>query len=261
MTGDTQSDSDAMTVVQISTSANAASTADRSRRTFGVGETVVMYAQPRISDANVFYPALGVCSNANGEVVYCAPHQPCSDSVLVAVENVTHTITFNVIKPTAYATTIASSNEWPLASGQAGAFEVKLNVELRPKSVSFAKMQVIELPRVANDAEGYFAEPSMTHILDHGTHGAGRWMPINAHNVYVDTVSAECFFAPWGNGGSFTWPIPVAWRVGTEAGVENPLCNMDQRFELDSNGTVRIKKFNRVFERPVNGGIQFGGDN
>jgi len=58
---------------------------------------------------------------------------------------------------------------------------------------------------------------------------------------------------PWLNGGSFTWPIPNAWRVSGDTGVTNLFGNTDQRFELDADGTARLKKFYRVGERMTNG--------
>ena len=58
---------------------------------------------------------------------------------------------------------------------------------------------------------------------------------------------------PWLGGGSFTWPIPNAWRVEGDVGVTNTFCNTDQRFELDANGTSRLKKFGYTGELMTNG--------
>ena len=58
---------------------------------------------------------------------------------------------------------------------------------------------------------------------------------------------------PWLGGGSFTWPVPNAWRVKDDVGAENVFCNTDQRFELDADGTARLMKFNCTGERMTNG--------
>ena len=56
----------------------------------------------------------------------------------------------------------------------------------------------------------------------------------------------------WGEGGSFTWPIPVTWRCRGDDGVTNVFCYTDQRFELDADGTVRVIKFGYCGERTTN---------
>jgi hypothetical protein len=39
-----------------------------------------------------------------------------------------------------------------------------------------------------------------------------------------------------------SWEMPAVWRFYQEEGVENSLTMLTQRFELDANGTSRIKK-------------------
>ena len=52
--------------------------------------------------------------------------------------------------------------------------------------------------------------------------------------------------------GSFTWPIPNAWRVKNDVGTMHIFCNTDQRFELDADGTDRVMKFRRAGELSTN---------
>ena len=60
---------------------------------------------------------------------------------------------------------------------------------------------------------------------------------------------------PWGQGGGFTWPITNAWRVAHDNAVTNHFSHRlkyDQTFELDSNGTVRIRKMGYTIQRTTN---------
>ena len=124
---------------------------------------------------------------------------------------------------------------------------------LMPRIVSFKEVQIVELPRVATDAVGYYAQPSKTNLLDHGMHGAGTWAGVEDYNVVRDDAFMEENPPPWLGGGSFTWPIPNAWRVKNDVGVTNVFCDTDQRFELDANGTSRVMKFGYAGERMTNG--------
>ena len=55
-------------------------------------------------------------------------------------------------------------------------------------------------------------------------------------------------------GGSLTWPIPMAWRFAFGNGPlpQNVFTEYTQRFELDANGTTRIRKFGFCAERMTN---------
>lgn len=105
---------------------------------------------------------------------------------------------------------------------------------------------------MATNAIGYYAQPDRSDELDHGKRGGGNWGGVGYGNEYIDHVAAGYVAPPWGDGGSFTWPIPVAWRGRHDEGVTNVFYHADQRFELDANGTVRVFKFGYCGERTTN---------
>ena len=71
-------------------------------------------------------------------------------------------------------------------------------------------------------------------------------------NIVNDMARMAVNNPPWLDGGSFTWPIPNAWRVKSDVGTMHIFCNTDQRFELDADGTARVMKFRRVGELSTN---------
>ena len=137
--------------------------------------------------------------------------------------------------------------------GQSGGFVLDFTCRLLPEYVSFANIEIIELPRIASDAIGYYAQPCKTNLWNHGSHGAGVWNVVAGENLIYDKAQMEINEPPWLNGGSFTWPIPNAWRIAGDEATTNVFCSTDERFELDVDGTTRLSKFNYVGERQTNG--------
>ena len=78
----------------------------------------------------------------------------------------------------------------------------------------------------------------------------------NVWDKVLDGLQDEVFISelepPWSDGEGYTWPVPNYWRVIGDATQGKCFCNTDQRFELDGNGTARIKKFGLVFECDTN---------
>ena len=157
-----------------------------------------------------------------------------------------------ILEPIAFLTQVVSTNVYA-EIGQSGGFCTTFRRRIIPENVSFANLQIIELPRVATDATGYYLQPSKEHLLDHGDNGAGEWIDVDDRNSAFDTAGMGINESPWLGGGSFTWPIPVAWRVSDDDCATNVFCSTDQRFELDADGTSRVLKFNHVSERMTNG--------
>ena len=128
------------------------------------------------------------------------------------------------------------------------------NCRLLPEYVSFYKrVEVVEVACTSTDPDGYYAQPSKLHLLDHGQYGAGRWNAVGQENGISDEATMEINYPPWLGGGSFTWPIPNRWRKSGSAVDGKYFCNTDQRFELDADGASRMRKFGHIGERMTNG--------
>ena len=159
---------------------------------------------------------------------------------------------FNILEPSGYNVINVNSNIFATA-GVSGGFEMLFELRVLPRRVSFKNVELIELSRVATDADGYYAQPSKTNLLDHGKNGAGKWNGVGDQNTAGDKACMTVNDPPWLGGGSFTWPVPNAWRVVGDNVDGTIFCNTDQRFELDADGTARLKKFRYTGERMTNG--------
>ena len=220
------------------------------RRVFGVGETASIYKTPNITATAI--ASRGECEIKQSHVKYICPHSGGEDEVVITAKDCSHSMAFNIQEPTGYNVINVYSNITAQV-GESGGFGMDFRCRLLPRRVSFKNVQVIELPRVATNAVGYFAQPSKADLLDHGEHGAGTWNGVGERNIVNDETFMRKNPQPWLGGGSFTWPIPNAWRVEGDVGVTNTFCNTDQRFELDANGTSRLKKFGYTGELTTNG--------
>ena len=92
--------------------------------------------------------------------------------------------------------------------------------------------------------------------LNHANQGADIWTHLAADNTLVNQAySGFCIltYSP----GSFAWPVPVVWEVGTAISATNrPVAwNQDQQFSIDSSGTVTVRKFGRSITRTTSDNI------
>lgn len=78
-------------------------------------------------------------------------------------------------------------------------------MQILPDDVPFYHLDIREVPEIATDAEGYFAQLQYADYLDHGKHGAGGWSSLNEYNCIGDKASMPWLEQPWLDGGSFTW--------------------------------------------------------
>jgi hypothetical protein len=93
------------------------------------------------------------------------------------------------------------------------------------------------------NATRYFLHPSRTNWLDHSQCGANVWC------VIPTTDRAGCEGEcpqPWGEGGAYSWSIPILWRFKTNPESEKYLCTIEQSFSIDSNGTYKVSKFGYI---------------
>ncbi len=245
------SDSVALTVADVWHLAVSEEPKERCRNTLGVGESVIFYYRPR--DIQIASSATSgeFLSSVDGMLPYYAPYTQDVSNVALSLGEVTCNVPFSIIEPQGMVVENVETNAYEFA-GYAGIFEMTFHNRLVPTNVSFYAIETIEIPLVATNAIGYYAQPDRSDELDHGKRGGGNWGGVGYGNEYIDHVAAGYVAPPWGDGGSFTWPIPVAWRGRHDEGVTNVFYHADQRFELDANGTVRVFKFGYCGERTTN---------
>ena len=220
--------------------------------TLGVGEQVMFYSEPNGLLTNAVCTAGSITNlSEEGEAVFKAPSHATPVSVTVDCRGTSVPFSFDVIEPCGYAV----DRVIPLyleRTNEAGYITIFFMNSLLPTNVSFYAVQVMEIPTISTNAVGYYSQPSQTNALDHGKCGAGEWISLVDDNGYSDKASEGSIPPPWLDGGSYTWEIPFAWRLVDDANATNIFCHFDQRFELDADGTARVRKFGYCGERTTN---------
>ena len=228
---------------------------DRHRKELGVGEKVDINFLPTIPFSSVYSSVSsgGITPNGNANYQYTAPTNACNDEVVfTALTGDCCPIPFSILEPTgSIVVNVASNLENHL--NIAGTFEIYFDLVLAPTNVSFKnRIEVAEIGGVAANATGYFSSPSLAGLLDHGQHGAARWVKIEDENFAgMDTIGPGALYPPFSDG-SFTWPIPNHWRMVGDSGVGKWFCNNDQHFAITTNGTTSVWKFGKRGTRMLN---------
>ena len=251
LSGESMTDEDSMTVVMLRAVAAAPWPTNTIRRIFGVGEGVSIYKTPNL--ATTASATRGTCESGKYCIKYRCPYSEGSDNVTISVDGTAHTMSFGILEPTGYKV-IRRTRKAFAQPGTSGGFIITFTCRLLPRYVSFSEnIEVVEVARVSQDPSGYYAQPRKSHLLDHGLHGAGDWNVVEGENRITDKATMEINDLPWLGGGAFTWPIPNKWRKAGSSWPGIEFCDTDQRFELDADGTARLKKFHYVGERLTNG--------
>lgn len=240
-----------ITVVEVYHFTKATVPSDRERLVWGVGEEISFFTWPQECNLSVSSSVGLFASSVNGHHVLISPLNAQTGSVYFACQETFKKIDVEFVAPETYLVENITPTIFDV-KGESGLFELYFDNLILPTNVSFYALQVIEVPMVSTNAVGYFADPSRSELLDHGKRGAGNWSGVSMGNGSYDIVLVGCNEKPWGQGGSYTWPIPNAWRWSLDPIATNVFTQNDQRFELDADGTARVKKFGYCGERTTN---------
>ena len=250
--GDTINESRRLTVAEVWHETIAPVLSNPGRTELGVGEDVWFFVKPEQLNISGIVSAGKVSNSLGSSFLYTAPSTACKAVVTIDLGAAAAVREFNVIAPTGYEVSSVLA-KYINAPNMAGLFSLEFDTKLKPTTVSFYAVQVMEIPMVSTNALGYFALPEHADALDHGNRGAyGKWTDVGYDNSSPDIVQVGHYAMPWGDGGSYTWPIPNVWHVKGEDQVTNVFVQTDQRYELESNGTARVFKFGYVGERTTN---------
>ena len=136
-------------------------------------------------------------------------------------------------------------------STSAGHFIADMLLAVMPTNVSFQNLRFMEKGMPSTDVVGYFTNSWCSSWVTHVGNGADKWYELENGNLCGDRVGMPPLPLPWGDGGSFSWPIPNLWRVLNSSNThEIPhVLSFDQRFQLDADGTSRVLKHDCRIQR------------
>ncbi|MEI7534033.1 MAG: hypothetical protein WCK57_06640, partial [Verrucomicrobiae bacterium] len=246
---------------------------NRTRLQVGVGEEVSVYLDPPLTMTFPESPAWyvsggGIDATTGSTTTFTAASNACFAKVTVNVRDVWLNKNFTVLEPSGVDhADVTNTDLKPFISGQVGA-GMHLHPYMAPTSVSFYRVQCEEVGEDATNVTGYFTNnpPFTTDWLSHrGStapvysdgkhHGKGDdWFQIQENNLWQegwDNANAgPLTYSPLQNGG-FTWDIPGKWKI--DSGPTNNIANgWDQKFTIDSSGTMTITKFGHTVTRHTN---------
>jgi len=117
---------------------------------------------------------------------------------------------------------------------------MELTVTVSPTTVSFQALELMEGTCNASAISGYFKSHAP------GPHdakaGAGKWRQVGTANDVSDTADSSGWPSPWSKG-SYTWSIPVSWRLkGAKASTAFSKNNDQVVTITGTDGTTTVTK-------------------
>lgn len=117
---------------------------------------------------------------------------------------------------------------------------MELTVTISPTTVSFQALQLMEAECDASAITGYFT--SHTPGRHDAKAGAGTWRQVGPDNDVSDTADSSGWPSPWSKG-SYTWSIPVSWRLkGATASTAFSANNNQVSTITGTDGTTVVTK-------------------
>ncbi len=231
----------------------ASTPSDRARTTIGVGEEVDLMFEPATASNPIWTTSAGSVQYSYASFTrLTAPSNAIPTTVTAILPgNTTVTKDFSVLAPTGvdHASIIETRQ---FGVGLSAAY-MKVNVVFAHTTVSFYRVQIKEVGGPATNAYGYWETNAPPD------HEDGTWLSVNEDNSWA--LGDECQGSardPYGNGGGFTWDIPVKWRVGSEDQPHDLPGGWSQVSTLRPDGTFRIDKFRVYVERTINDVVTTG---
>jgi hypothetical protein len=228
--------------IQSSTLFKAAA-APSSRTTIGAGESVDLS-----SSAKGAWSASGgtLLGGINGtEAYWKAPARAGTYTITLDADGQIATKTFEVVEPEKIH--YRFKKQTYIDPGRAGA-GMQLTMDLSPSHVSFAALEIKEMPHEASAQDGYFLRPGYP-AFDARHRPNPSWTGVLANNLLAATDKAdmEVERLPRSEGGAWmkgkvVWKIPHNFK-GRDDKADKHFTDVVQTMEiLDKEGTCRVTK-------------------
>lgn len=225
---------------------------NRLRTKLGVGEEVYLGFNPDPAfQTNVNWTVSAGGLETNVVWTHWATNLPYSGVMFTAPSNAANKATlkvavadakpievvFGVVEPSSATSVISSVDSFPPGVQGVG---MNLIVTWHPTSVSFYRVQMLELPGPATNVTGYFtnswiAPTNLWHFP------AANWNTLTTSNTWPDHAFSYGWGGPW-TAGKNEWDIPVLWRI-INSTMTNPFPHELQKHSIDgSDGTSTEEK-------------------
>ena len=253
-TGANSVDTATLTAVKLELEARMkVSDATRHRHYFGVAEDVVCSTTPNAVPGLSFSATKGSYNPTTGWWT-C----PVSTSLEFGGLNVcyggetVYAFMTTTTPPTGVVVEHAVGLDFNVPAGTAGGAGMVLDLYVLPKSVSFSKLSLAEVPTTTEGPTGYFTNMEFSAVWHHTTAmGAGDWKRMGRLDTHWFDDNAKMGDAfpsrdalEW-DAGTIIWDVPVAWDLWSLAGGDYskriPVL-YKQRFDFSANGTLRVTK-------------------
>jgi hypothetical protein len=244
-------------VFQITNQAVSLIPTNRDRLILGVGEQVALSLVGKPNGNYSWSTTAGSLQPTNNvpSTTFTAPSNAANASVTInfGTGGSSCPLKFTIVEPTGVVSApIQSTNSFEL--NECGALMKLSPVIVGPTTVSFYRVQMLEVGRNATGMTGYFTNGYYSTNLppSHIGSGADEWFQLGNDNSWPaawDNAGFWGFPQPW-SAGSFTWPIPAQWKIGS--GPTNNIAGWNQTCTIDANGTLTVGKFGHSASRTTN---------
>ena len=258
--------------VQLEAICGAPLDGNTSRHEYGVKEEVACWHWP-----NSVY---ATWSTSKGEISplgsfshsFQAPLDGGESVLTISVNNETYSTTCMILEPEKYYCGRATKFGFGLGENMAGGVGMFLELYIVPRTVSFGRIAMQEVPTTTGGVSGYFQNEEFSAEWAHTRdHRAGMWHNIGNDNLFMsedeasmslnlkrmtpDGVLTNDVSFGW-QEGMILWSIPLGWNLHDTNGESLPVRTNavpeQQKFVILPNGTVGIMKAGYYVTRGTN---------
>ncbi len=225
---------------------------DNERKKLGVGECVFLLALPSSLFETWDCEQGEIHVKSSPSTYYTAPEFETNDVVIATFKKqLTSVVSISIVEPQSYSVAKVTGRSYPVGTIGSG---MTFSIDILPKDVSLDNVSIMELPRLATNVYGVFANtnvfPYGPHAHD-GNHGAGRWIPIVSN--HIGDIAEISYLPAMDEDSGYTWPIPAVWKVSSIVSASpKPLPWSDQVFAIRTNAVVSVSKYLKTAIRGKN---------
>ncbi len=239
-------DTATLNVVKITSQTACTGPNDPARTTIGVAEQVTL-AVCGLPPGDFWWSTTGGSVSPTNEnpTLFTAPSNAANPTIAIHFPGGSCDKAFTVLEPTGFSSAnVIATNHYPTNAAAAG---MRQRVIIGPQSVSFNRVEILEIDGPATNVAGWFTNFTAT---DRYHHPSG-WLFLNCGNHWDDLAQMQAPSSPPWTSGSMQWDIPAAWRVVGTTNT-NSMAGWTQYFTINSNGTCSVQKFGHTVTRTTN---------